>query len=90
MKYSTIPTYDLRALCIEHDWFTCGTNEQYEKLFYANTNGASMEEIATIIWICSDADLHTKNDILATLKTARAAWTKSLLQPCSPTQTERR
>lgn len=81
MKYSTIPTYDLRALCIEHGWFTCGTNEQYDKLFYANTHGFSMEEIATIIWICSDTDLHSKNDILATLKTARAAWTKSLLQP---------
>ena len=81
MKYSTIPTYDLRALCIEYSWFTCGTNEQYNKLFYANANGFSMEEIATIIWICSDEELHAKNDILATLKAARAAWTKSLLQP---------
>lgn len=81
MKYSTIPTYDLRALCIEHGWFTCGTNEQYDKLFYANANGFSMEEIATIIWICSDTEYHTRNDILATLKAARAAWTRSLLQP---------
>ena len=81
MKYSTIPTYALRALCIDRGWFTCGTNEQYDKLFYANTHGFSMEEIATIIWICSDEELHTRNDILATLKAARAAWTKSLLQP---------
>lgn len=80
MKYSIIPPYELRALCIKHDWFTCGTNEQYNKLFYANTHGFSMEEIATIIWICSDEDLHAKKDILATLKAARAAWTKSLLQ----------
>lgn len=81
MKYSTIPTYELRALCIEHGWFTCGTNEQYEKLFYANTHGFSMEEIATIIWLCSEGeDLIDQEDILATLKSARAAWTKSLLQ----------
>lgn len=80
MVYSVIPTYDLRALCIEHDWFTCGTNEQYAKLFYANTNGASMEEIATIIWLCSDDEKHCRRDILASLKAARAAWTKSLLQ----------
>lgn len=79
MVYSTIPTYDLRALCIEHGWFTCGTNEQYDKLFYANTHKFSPEEIATIIWLCSDEG-HTRKDILATLKTARAAWTKSLLQ----------
>lgn len=81
MKYSTIPTYDLRALCIEHGWFTCGTNEQYDKLFKANACGASIEEIATIIWLCSDGeDLVDRNDILATLKAARAAWTKSMLQ----------
>ena len=23
----------MRELCIERDWFTCGTNEQYDKLF---------------------------------------------------------
>ena len=80
MVYSVIPTTDLRALCIKHDWFTCGTNEQYDKLFYANSHGCPMEEIATIIWLCSD-DEHCRRDILATLKAARAAWTKSLLQP---------
>lgn len=81
MTYSIIPTYDLRALCIEHGWFTCGTNEQYDKLFYANTHGFSMDEIATIIWICSEGeDLFACNDILETLKAARAAWTKSMLQ----------
>lgn len=80
MTYSIIPSYDLRALCIKHGWFTEGSNEQYEKFFYANAHGFSMEEIATIIWICSDTHLHTKDDILFILKAARAAWTKSLLQ----------
>ena len=25
--------YRLRKLCIKYDWFTCGDNEEYEKLF---------------------------------------------------------
>lgn len=79
MTYSVIPTEYLRALCIKKNWFTCGTNEQYAKLFRANINGASMEEIATIIWLCSDDDEHCRRDILADLKEARAAWTRSLL-----------
>lgn len=87
MIYSTIPTYELRALCIKHNWFTEGTNEQYEKFFYANDHGFSMEEIATIIWICSDTHLYTKDNILAILKAARAAWAKSLLQESTDTPT---
>lgn len=44
----------LRILCIIHDWFTCGDKKQYEKLFYANEHGYTVEEIATIIWLCTD------------------------------------
>lgn len=55
-KYSVTTTEDLRSLCIKHNWFTCGTCEQYEKLFYANEHGCPIEEIATIIWLCSDED----------------------------------
>lgn len=80
MIYSVIPTEDLRALCIKKDWFTCGTVKQYEKLFHANSLGAPIEDIATIIWLCSDDDLHNRRDILADLRSARAAWTRSLLQ----------
>lgn len=49
-----IPNDDLRTLCIENDWFTCGTNRQYEKLFKANRMGADIDMISTIIWLCSD------------------------------------
>ena len=55
-KYSVTTTEDLRSLCIKHNWFTSGSISQYEKLFYANENGCPIEEIATIIWICSDED----------------------------------
>lgn len=49
-----IPDYDLRTLCIENDWFTCGSNRQYEKLFRANRLGASIDQLTLIIWLCSD------------------------------------
>lgn len=55
-KYSVTTPEQLGTLCIKNDWFTCGTNRQYEKLFYANENGCPIEEIATIIWLCSDED----------------------------------
>ena len=73
MTYSTIPNDKLRELCIKNNWFTCGSNSQYEKLFQANKDRFTADQIATIIWVCSDnAD---RNSILATLKAARAAWT---------------
>ncbi len=74
--YSTVPTDELRALCIKNDWFDCGTNEQYDKLFYANENRASIEEIATIIWLCSD-DVRRK-DVLDTLLEAHYKFIDSL------------
>ena len=58
----------LRQLCIKNDWFTEGSNSQYEKLFYANENGCPIEEIATIIWVCSDSEKWCRRDILAELK----------------------
>lgn len=69
MKNYTVTTkYNLRDLCIRKQWFTCGDNKQYEKLFYANEHGASIEEIATIIWLCSDEEKWCRRDILFELK----------------------
>lgn len=48
-----ISNEDLRALCIKKGWFTNGDNVQYERLFKRNSEGASIDELATIIWICS-------------------------------------
>lgn len=66
-KYSVTTPEELRSLCIKKDYFTCGTNSQYDKLFYANEMGAPIEEIATIIWLCSDDEIHCRRDILYTL-----------------------
>ena len=49
-----IPNEDLRMLCIKNNWFTCGSCEQYEKLFMANRFGMPLEQIAVIIWTCSN------------------------------------
>lgn len=44
---------NLRELCIEQNWFTSGSMNQYEKLFDTYLEGGSVEEIALIIWVCS-------------------------------------
>ena len=54
MAFTVTDTDTLRRTCIHHNWFTEGTNTQYEKLFYANSHGCPIEEIATIIWLCTD------------------------------------
>ena len=59
----------LRSLCIKHQWFAEGTCEQYDKLFYANTHGAPVEEIVTMIWLCSDAETWCRRDIKSILET---------------------
>jgi hypothetical protein len=86
MKQYTVTTTDnLRMLCIRNNWFEEGTNTQYDKMFRANESGASIEEIATIIWLCSDEEQWARRDILAKLEEARKNYeqwtsTKSLLE----------
>ena len=67
-NYTVTYPEELRHLCIKNNWFTEGSNSQYEKLFYANENGCPIEEIATIIWVCSDSEKWCRRDILAELK----------------------
>lgn len=65
-NYTVTIRENLRQLCIRCNWFTCGSSEQYEKMFYANENGCPIEEITTIIWLCSD-DNWSRRDILSIL-----------------------
>lgn len=56
---------EVRSLCIKNNWFTNGDNTQYTRLFERVDDGAEIDEIAAIIWICSDnAD---KGDIVRQL-----------------------
>ena len=50
MKISTETLY---RLCNKYQWFTSGDRTQYEKLFKKNRQGASLETLTTIIWLCS-------------------------------------
>lgn len=47
---------ELRTACISNNWFTCGTNRQYKRLFQLNDKCVSYEMIARVIWFCSDDD----------------------------------
>ena len=64
VKYPTVD--QVYALCNEHQWFTCGSNNQYDKLFVMIEEKAPIEEVATVIWLCSD-DKWCRRDIISVL-----------------------
>lgn len=53
MKGVMFSTMDLRDICIRHDWFTGGSCEAYEKLFQRCEEGADLNELALLIWVCT-------------------------------------
>ena len=63
MKISNDKLY---YLCNKFQWFTCGDARQYDRLFELNKTGASLEKLATVIWICSDG--YDEQQILSILK----------------------
>ena len=50
----TLSFEQLRRICIDNNWFTAGSSTQYEKLFSLNDQGAGLEELALVIWLCSE------------------------------------
>lgn len=79
-KYAVTTPDELRSLCIRKDYFTCGSNRQYDKLFQANEELAPIEEIATIIWICSDDEIHCRRDILEELKAVHEEYLENIAE----------
>lgn len=63
-----ISNTELQSLCIQNQWFTCGTTNQYYKLFELNEKGCPLEELVLIIWICSETDKWTQKEIKGILK----------------------
>lgn len=49
-----VSSIGLRNLCISNNWFTCGSVQQYSKLFEMAESGACIHDLAVAIWICSD------------------------------------
>lgn len=47
---------NIRKLCIRNRYFTCGTNDQYSKMFdMTETNQFTARDVAIAIWECSDS-----------------------------------
>ena len=53
MKHVRFETYELKNICINRNWFTGGTCEEYDKLFERCKEGADFDELALIIWLCT-------------------------------------
>lgn len=64
----TINHNTLYRFCNDNKYFTCGTNEQYDKLFERNRKNASTTELGIIIWICSDKNF-SRREIISKLHT---------------------
>ena len=85
MKFTetrTLSASKLRAICIEHDWYTRGTNEEYGRLFDKLTDCCGcpehlttekLVEIAEDIWEHSEITDYTIETVLFAL--ARACFT---------------
>ena len=65
--HKAISRDELYYLCNKYQWFTAGDIDQYNKLFQKCEAGASLEELALIIWLCSSNA--TEDEILKILKT---------------------
>lgn len=57
---------EVKRYCIVNNLFTCGCNNQYEKMLNLVDMQYPLHDIATIIWCCSDTDKHAdeiENDL---------------------------
>ena len=61
--------YDVQQMCIENDYFTCGCNFNYEKMFELVKADMPLNIIARCIWLCSEADYDEIFTKLVQLKT---------------------
>ena len=50
--------------CNKNQWFTCGSCEQYDRMFELESNGITIDELAAIIYICSNPTEWNFVDIL--------------------------
>lgn len=62
---------DVYRLCNDHQWFTCGTVEQYDKMFdfvrkyeIKSSDDMMLWTLARLIWICSDKEFQEIYDVL--------------------------
>jgi len=56
-KRKQIDHYALYTLCNKEKLFTCGSSEQYSKMFELAKNGITRHELAYILYLCSNCKL---------------------------------
>ena len=54
IKRTKIDVSELYALCNKERFFTCGTCQQYNKMFALAKDGISQMELSLIIYLCSE------------------------------------
>lgn len=59
---------ELRAICVRNNFFTCGDNSEYNRLFEMNSNGREIGALAD--WIWQHSDDFTLNEVTAALVNA--------------------
>lgn len=64
MKFYNVSRY--RSVCIRHDFFTSGTNSQYEKAFELLRTGATLHDLTLVTWLCSSG--YTYDEVQKILK----------------------
>lgn len=68
MNNLRIDTDALYSMCVSRGWFTCGSNRQYQKMFDLARSGCNLKELALVIWLCSDDEKFTFEDIYKDLQ----------------------
>jgi hypothetical protein len=62
-----IETNELYRFCNKHGLFTYGTARQYDKMFEITSNDITQDELANILYICSDCRLNEIYDMITPL-----------------------
>lgn len=44
---------ELLLIAKKNCWLLKGTPEQHSKIFFANSNGASVDDLSCLLWLCA-------------------------------------
>ena len=73
MNKTKIEVSDLYRICNKEHLFTCGSVEQYDKMFELARNGVTQTELVYILYICSKYRLDVIHNMIAPLFTDKEA-----------------
>lgn len=60
---------EIREACIKNNWFTCGTNREYDEMFEMAKNAKPSDDLAVrnvieAIWFATEDDMDEKNGLI--------------------------